>query len=231
MKVCSQCEFIYEDDQSLCDMDGAALIYDPAPRALTQVAAPESGPPLANSRWKRLAATAVAGIVLGTVLVLIFQVLVPTTQGQLSTTAPQNPNYSSTQASGNAGPPNLDLGLPVPLSPAVEALPLLLLSPVEALPAPASNTSPQSGSPLSTPLPGRSPKANEDVLPLPRAKATSNVSLGTPSTPPSRKPRLAAATRKRERANSRAAEANHKESKIGSLLKKTGHILKKPFEF
>lgn len=28
MKRCSQCEFIYEDDQSVCDMDGQALIHD-----------------------------------------------------------------------------------------------------------------------------------------------------------------------------------------------------------
>ncbi|MBA2703228.1 MAG: hypothetical protein H0U60_05175 [Blastocatellia bacterium] len=29
MKLCSQCEFIYEDDQERCDMDGAELVYEP----------------------------------------------------------------------------------------------------------------------------------------------------------------------------------------------------------
>lgn len=29
MKLCSQCEFIYEDDQEHCDMDGAQLVYEP----------------------------------------------------------------------------------------------------------------------------------------------------------------------------------------------------------
>ena len=28
MKLCPQCEFIYEDDQTLCDMDGRELVYD-----------------------------------------------------------------------------------------------------------------------------------------------------------------------------------------------------------
>lgn len=28
MKKCPQCEFIYEDDQSLCDMDGVLLVFD-----------------------------------------------------------------------------------------------------------------------------------------------------------------------------------------------------------
>jgi len=29
MKRCPQCEFIYEEDQRLCDMDGSALVHDP----------------------------------------------------------------------------------------------------------------------------------------------------------------------------------------------------------
>lgn len=28
MKLCSQCQFIYEDDQDCCDMDGAQLVYE-----------------------------------------------------------------------------------------------------------------------------------------------------------------------------------------------------------
>ena len=31
MKLCPQCEFIYEDDQTVCDMDGRELVYDPVP--------------------------------------------------------------------------------------------------------------------------------------------------------------------------------------------------------
>jgi hypothetical protein len=30
MKLCPQCEFIYEDEQSFCDMDGAGLVHNPA---------------------------------------------------------------------------------------------------------------------------------------------------------------------------------------------------------
>ncbi len=35
MKLCPQCEFIYEDDQKFCDMDGQELVHDPKPRAFT----------------------------------------------------------------------------------------------------------------------------------------------------------------------------------------------------
>ena len=34
MKRCPQCDFIYEDDQSLCDMDGRELVYHSGPVAL-----------------------------------------------------------------------------------------------------------------------------------------------------------------------------------------------------
>jgi len=202
MKVCSQCEFIYEDDQSLCDMDGAELVYDPAPLALTQASLSETAAPLAHSRWKRLGATAIAGIVLGTVLVLLFQVFTLRTPEQLSSTGPQNSHSSSAQATGDSSiSPNLDLSLPVPLVP-----------PVDALPAPVPSASPQSMH-----LPEGSPQAITDVLAQPRAEAA------TPA------PRAVA--RKRERANPKPLQANSKESKVGSFLKKTGNILKKPFKF
>lgn len=38
MKLCSQCEFIYEDDQECCDMDGAALVYEPTLESVFQTA-------------------------------------------------------------------------------------------------------------------------------------------------------------------------------------------------
>lgn len=45
MKRCVQCDFLYEDDQGLCDMDGRELIYEPTLQALqvkvpTQLTAP-----------------------------------------------------------------------------------------------------------------------------------------------------------------------------------------------
>ncbi|HZI62366.1 MAG TPA: hypothetical protein VFD62_16745 [Pyrinomonadaceae bacterium] len=47
MKKCPQCEFIYEDDQSLCDMDGVLLVFDsrslPNLHALATVSAPVPG--------------------------------------------------------------------------------------------------------------------------------------------------------------------------------------------
>ena len=206
MKVCPLCEFIYEDDQSLCDMDGTDLVYDPAPLALA--VAPESAP-LASTRWRRFAATALVGVVLGT-LVLVFHVIKLRTAEQISTTASQKTNHSSNQVTGDyAVPPKLDLSLPVPVTPAIDALP-------------APIASPQSPSPQSTHLPG------------PGVKATTNVSpFVNPSQAPSGSaaPKLAKNTRRPWRQNAKPIQSNHKTSSIGSFLKKTGRILKKPFRF
>lgn len=62
MKRCPQCEFIYEDEQTTCDMDGAMLAFD-------QNSAAVDGP---RSRAKSFAVPAVVGIALAAVLVLAF---------------------------------------------------------------------------------------------------------------------------------------------------------------
>ena len=127
MKVCSQCEFIYEDDQGVCDMDGAALIYDAAPRALIQGVAAESRKPISKSRWKSLAASAFTGIVLGTVLVLLFSVLIQPGQGNVATQ-----DLGLSEVNDGSGPRMLlDLWQPVDLSPALDVSPLPISAPME----------------------------------------------------------------------------------------------------
>jgi hypothetical protein len=42
MKLCPQCDFIYEDEQWLCDMDGTTLVYEPTLQAVAQTAAPQA---------------------------------------------------------------------------------------------------------------------------------------------------------------------------------------------
>jgi len=176
---------------------------------------------LTSTRWKRFAATAVVGVVLGTVLVLVFHAFTLRTQEHISTTALQKTNHSAEQVSGDSAvPTNLDLSLPVPVA-----------SPVGALPVPAPIASPQSPPSQSTHLP--SLKATTNVLPRPSAQAGNVSSFAKPSPALSRPrvARIAASTRRPQRVNAKPMEANHKDSRIGSFLKKTGHILKKPFGF
>jgi len=68
MKRCPQCEFIYEDDQSLCDMDGVLLVFDsrtlPNTNALTTV---NTKPSPKRNRAVPAFATVILALVLGLV--------------------------------------------------------------------------------------------------------------------------------------------------------------------
>lgn len=65
MKRCPQCEFVYEDGQSLCDMDGRDLVYDIRPLSGNTSTARISSTMKSGSRRS---AAALIGIVLGVVL-------------------------------------------------------------------------------------------------------------------------------------------------------------------
>ena len=71
MKRCPQCEFIYEDDQSLCDMDGVLLVFDsrtlPNVHALATVSAPVPGKTPRRNRMVPAFATLLLMLVIGSV--------------------------------------------------------------------------------------------------------------------------------------------------------------------
>lgn len=87
MKRCPKCEFIYEDDQSLCDMDGVLLVLDsrtlPNLHALQTVPAPKT-PPKRNR-----AVPAFATLILALVLGLVYYVSVQRKTAQIADIPPQ----------------------------------------------------------------------------------------------------------------------------------------------
>ncbi len=62
MKRCPQCEFIYEDEQTMCDMDGSTLAFDKSSQGVEDQ----------RSTMKSFAAPAIAGTALAAVLFLAF---------------------------------------------------------------------------------------------------------------------------------------------------------------
>jgi hypothetical protein len=73
MKRCPQCEFIYEDDQSLCDMDGVLLVLDS--RTIPNHHALATMPPAPKAAQRRnRAVPAFATLVLALVLGLVYYV-------------------------------------------------------------------------------------------------------------------------------------------------------------
>ena len=207
MKVCPKCEFIYEDEQGLCDMDGAHLVYNATPLAL----AVQDPAGLVKPRWRSFAGTAVIGVILGPLLFLVYHV-------SARRAAPPDTNYSASQVANDSAAPNPDLEAPVSAAPTNGAMP-----------ANSSDASPQP----SDSEPSESELARSPQLPKPSAKADSNLApsvnlSSTPSRPTASK--RDERRRKPARAN-REPEDQKKESKINTFLKKTGNILKKPFKF
>ena len=175
MKRCPQCEFIYEDDQSLCDMDGVLLVFDS--RNLPNHNALATVPAKPQPRRNR-AVPAFATLILVLVLGMVY--------------------YVSTQRKAR--------------------------QPVIETPASAASTS--IPAPEVSPTPQAQPSQDIDASQIPPAAEE-------PKPAPTKQP-AAAPVKKASVKTTTATTSNEPkkdDSKVGSILKKTGRILKKPFKF
>ena len=93
MKRCPQCEFIYEDDQSLCDMDGVLLVLDT--RTLPNNHALQTVPATNKTAKRNRAVPAFATLILALVLGMVYYV---STQRRAPQTAytPAQPSAETT---------------------------------------------------------------------------------------------------------------------------------------
>jgi type IV secretory pathway VirB10-like protein len=184
MKRCSQCDFIYEDDQHLCDMDGHELVYEPTLQPLQINAASlvtkQPTRPV-NSGARRQALAAAVAVLIATVLSVGYS-------GFTSEYAPQN----------TKAPPTNIIRTPQFVPDRIPATPTV----------------------TPTPAPTYSPRSDKTKVTANRAAPIARST-----------PRLRSPARRQETTRSQAAKANHKESRIGGFLKKTGRVLKKPFKF
>lgn len=173
MKRCPQCEFIYEDDQSLCDMDGVLLVYDsrilPNLHALTTVPVQPKPQPKRNR-----AVPAFATVILALVLGMVYYVSIHRKAVQNTYMPPPAANTASTSDP----------------APAVVPTPEVQPQPVAEEPKPTTVK----------------PAAAVAPAPAPPRKSAAK-------TPVAVKP-----------------EPKKDDSKVGSILKKTGNLLKKPFK-
>jgi hypothetical protein len=176
MKRCPQCEFIYEDDQSLCDMDGILLVFDSQQLPKTSTAS-------TKSQWRNRLFPAAAALVLATVFLLVYYV---------STT--KRPSSISKPTTSSEVMNNTTQG---------------------------SNTENTSSAPASEAKESDSNKAKPVTVPAATPKET-------PKKPKEiRKSTVSSSPQTREDSSPQTRE----DSKIGSFMKKTGRILKKPFKF
>ncbi len=94
MKRCPKCEFIYEDDQSLCDMDGALLVLDS--RTLPHLNALQTVPVAKTPPKRNRAVPAFATLILALVLGLVYYVSIQRKATQNSDIPPVQPSAAST---------------------------------------------------------------------------------------------------------------------------------------
>lgn len=190
MKRCPQCEFIYEDDQSLCDMDGALLVFDartlPNLHALAMVDVPVAP----KAHWRHRTFPALAALILATVLSLVY--------------------FVSTQRTAPASAP-------------MPAMPAAPLSSASTTTAPAVNDDAVTAKEETTP-------AKDESKPEPAKTNSATAATNTATTKSSSPAAAKKATAKTPITQPKPEEPKKDDSKVGSILKKTGRLLKKPFK-
>ena len=207
MKRCPECEFIYEDEQTICDMDGTKLALDSrgATNSIIQ-----------RSTFKTVAVPAIVGTVLAALLFIVF---IASPLSLANPDARSRPQENQTVPAGNPEP------APMATQPVQEASP----------PASPQETSDESHSEQVAMTNERNRKAalnssDDDRLtvrrglpPLPRV----------PPLPRLHPARAQTQTKSRTTDGNRVVPSDDREkrpSKVTSFLKKTGRIIKKPFK-
>lgn len=249
MKLCPQCEFLYEDDQIFCDMDGEGLVYDIRAAVLPGVApeAPGTGPK--GSPLRTMVVAVVAGLLLATLLSLVYYASArslragsaspgkqpETSRSGQSATAPLDNTSTQPPASPAQSPVNPDADSE---SPSVSADQPANQSVAQAASKARANTMSASDNRLMIskrvpPLPQLNPIPQ--LLPpqrLAAAKPTATVPLTTMSGKVKTSYQTTTETNQKSViVEVKPASRNPtRRSKVGAFLKKTGRILKKPFQ-
>lgn len=202
MKRCPQCEFIYEDEQTTCDMDGAMLAFD-------KNSAVVDGP---RSRAKSFAVPAVVGIALAAVLVLAFYssplLVAKPDASQLS------PELTAPVAPGSA---------PTPIQPVIEA-PSTSPSPEVIEPTTAERAADNE---RTSDANHANPKTADSRLSIRRGVPPLPRVPSLPRLPPARAQK-SSTSKEQIKVTTTAPK---KQSKVESFLKKTGRVITKPFKF
>lgn len=227
MKLCPQCEFIYEDDQSLCDMDGKTLVNDTRVGVVpaTLPAIPAARP--AKSRLKIIAMPLVAGLVLSALLFIAY--------------CGSSPLLYSKVASPIREPEAKVTGLQQQLAPQPDGsqpdTPSQSTNSVVASESVDSRVDESTAKLVSesarsqrTPKSTDAPKASDNRLTIARGLPPLRQLTTLPRLSPPR--RLAQRTGSNQKALVvEVKPPTNRRSKVTALLKKTARLIKKPFNF
>ncbi len=205
MKRCPQCEFIYNDDQSLCDMDGQALIYDAQINLPAATAAQaDIAPP--RSRARSILIAAISGLVLAMVAWFgyVATPFASTIDGNPLTTSKVNDETKAASIAASALY-NAEAG--------VSAFDSSDVTEADADSAAVATND----STVKNHSEDKRLTIQRGIPPLPRLQPLPRLSAA--------KPRAVTTSTKP------AVKPQQKGSRVESFLKKTGRVLKKPFKF
>ncbi len=229
MRRCPVCDFIYEDEEKLCAMDGTSLVNHSGPLAWEESALPHSPqlPPPTNSHGRGLTLIA-SGVILAIALFLYFHNV------SRRNTLQSNPGAAKTY---NPSPP-ADQN-PVVVIPVEAASPFITPSPALNS-TPAKTDAPRKSYRFREPDDNDPFRAVETTTPLPKPLPSFTPARAKVDVPPDKsvtspvKPNLplsASVPSATPKQDVKPTDNNQKnESKITSFLKKAGRVLKKPFK-
>jgi hypothetical protein len=235
MKRCPECEFLYEDEQDHCEMDGTRLFFTttlpPLPAGLT--------PP--KSIWGGFTIPLLAALILGTVLAILYRAT-PRAYSSPAAVQTQPASQSISDANQDSDAPPSDTSQPAvsagsSTSDDSSRDPFASVKPKEradnpappangkvSAPAPAIHIQAASTSQPTNPVTAESkPATNQTILTNQTTPANQKASAGSSSVSSHPKPPASTVTPP-------AAQNANKDSKVNSFFKKAGKILKKPFE-
>ena len=205
MKRCPQCEFIYEDDQSCCDMDGIDLVFDHATPPVTQ---PKTSRP-GKGNTSRRPFLSVCAVVFGVLVLAIGYAAL-----ERAMTVSSEPAALVVNSSAKPATQGDDIQRQAELA---------QIEPAEEKRA----ADPEANKSLGVEPGSRSAVSPKAIEPLNRnSLGTRGVVLG--SIPPQN--RVEASRPQPAIIKVQPAAAAKKDSKVVSIVKKTGRLLKKPFK-
>jgi len=250
MKLCPKCEFIYEDDQRFCDMDGESLVQDTRAGVFPPTVAGKASAGTTKSRARIFVVPAIAGLALSLILSLVYY----------ASSAPLDSKFESTEQKPQASETRLQQSAPPLESASSQPAVNPSQSPAEASSESVSTGAAQladkaaesarsqavskskatdnslKGGDNSLVIPSQLPPLPQ-LTPLPRVPSLRRLPAAQPEvrTPGSPTPR--------KQQNNQKSGSNRKvsvvdvkpdrgdtRSRVGTFLKKTGRLLKKPFQ-
>ena len=223
MKRCPECDFLYEDEQDRCDMDGTTLNFT---ATLPPLPLPQPVVPHLKSIWSGFTIPLLVLVLLGTVLIILYRAAPSSSHSSAGVKKQEAVNQDTRRPAASElvtvpamSPEPVELSTGTPTKATRSNRPLSSTSANEPAVAPASHIQIEPATPtVSAPKPAisqSSPKAASPVSEKPPASsyiisAHPKPSPGIPASQP-------------------ATQAQEKDSKLKSFFKKAGRVLKKPF--